>query len=33
MTVFNIHNNKKCFLSAKSVHSSYFWRIMWLWRL
>ncbi len=31
--VFNIDNNKKCFLSSKSAYLNDFWRIMWHWRL
>ncbi len=26
-------NNKKCFLSGKSVYYNYFWGIMWHWKL
>ncbi len=32
-SVFNIDNNKKCFLSRKSAYYNDFWRIMWHWRL
>jgi len=28
-TIFNIDNNKKCFLSSKSAYCNDFWRIMW----
>jgi len=31
--VFNIKNNKKCFLSSKSAYSNDLWRIMWHWKL
>jgi len=32
VTVFNVENNNKCFLSSKSANYD-FWRIMWHWRL
>ncbi len=31
--VFNIDNNKKCFLSTKLKYQNEFWRIMWHWGL
>ncbi len=31
--VFNIDNNKKCFLSTKSANKTDFWKIMWHWRI